>query len=618
MQSKPAEGLLTSYGSMSLAASSLVLWFTAVHQALFLHMGSLGLISILPWTFFAGLACVVIGLASEMLRNQLRIERLIVLISLLIVFLFGTACAIEPTASLSDSWIHAGFIQYIVQHGTVLNGYDARFSWPGSFSLGALLVAFTGQANALGFLRWFPLFIEFTYLAPVLVIARYSGVGRRTGWLGIALFFASNWIYQDYFSPQALNYLFFLVVIGAVFACLQPRRKVRYPQLIEKLFRRVDRIRSRFTHARSSDYEMSTVWNANVTLAVLGVISVITFASAISHQLTPYALILALAACFLTRRLARPEIIVVASLFAVGWLSLGATDFWVGHLSLIFGSVGQLGSTLGSNVTNRVTGSTVHQFVVDGRIILTLALYTLAGFGALRRHPSTRTLEALAAVPFVLVAAQDYGGEGLLRVVFFGLPFTTLLAASTILPNPMVHPKSATPGRMRGRFERLTRRSVLVTVLFGFAFVTTFVRGGNDSYQTFTTGEVAAANFAYAHARTGQSIAVVTYFVPLGQRDVGTVKITAVSGGSNTPSVSTIEKSLVRESSAYVLLSRAQEAWGEIVAGYAKGWESQVEHYLVQHGYILDRRWSTATVLNRRSQPVAGHYPDSAGHFLRG
>lgn len=604
---RPSESLLSSYGTLGLALTSLVLWFDAVHQAVFLHMGSLGLISILPWTYFAGLGCLVIGLVTELLRTQMRSDRLVVLILILIVFLFGTACAIEPTASLSDSWIHAGFIQYILEHGAVLNGFDARFSWPGGFSLGALLIAFTGQADALGFLRWFPLFIEFAYLAPLLVIARYSGIGRRAGWLGVALFFASNWIYQDYFSPQALNYLFFLVVIGAVFACLQPRRRVRYPRFLDDLLGRLEKVRSRFLHFRSADYETSTVWNANVTLAVLGVVSMITFASATSHQLTPYALILALAACFVTRRLARPEIVVVASLFAVGWLSLGATDFWVGHLSSIFGSVGQLGSTLGSNVTNRVTGSTVHQFVVDGRILLTLALYSLAGIGVLRRRPSTRTLEALVAVPFVLVAVQDYGGEGLLRVVLFGLPFTTLLAASAILPNPVVQPRTTKSRPGRGRSGRLTRRSILVIVLFGFAFVTTLVRGGNDAYQTFTPQEVAAANFAYAQAHDGQSIGVVTYFAPLGQRDVGTVRISAVSGGTNTPQVPAIETTLERQSPSYILLSRAQEAWGEIVAGYAKGWEDRVQRYLLQHGYLVDRRWSTATVLVRRSQPVVGH-----------
>ena len=103
----------------------------------------------------------------------------------------------------------------------MLENYDARFSWPGTFSLGAVLAGFTG-VNTVDFLRWAPLVFELLYLPPLLVIARCSGVGVRAGWLGVALFYATNWIDQDYFSPQALNYLLYLVVLATVLACWQP------------------------------------------------------------------------------------------------------------------------------------------------------------------------------------------------------------------------------------------------------------------------------------------------------------------------------------------------------------------------------------------------------------
>ena len=82
----------------------------------------------------------------------------------------------------------------------------------------------TGLPGAVGFLRWAPLVFELLYLPPVLVIARFSGAGVRAGWLGVLLFYATNWIDQDYFSPQALNYLFYLVILATVLACWQPSR----------------------------------------------------------------------------------------------------------------------------------------------------------------------------------------------------------------------------------------------------------------------------------------------------------------------------------------------------------------------------------------------------------
>jgi len=46
-----------------------------------------------------------------------------------------------------------------------------------------------------------PMVIEFLYLVPLFVIVRFSGVGRRAGWLAIVFYLTANWIFQDY-SPH--------------------------------------------------------------------------------------------------------------------------------------------------------------------------------------------------------------------------------------------------------------------------------------------------------------------------------------------------------------------------------------------------------------------------------
>ena len=50
---------------------------------------------------------------------------------------------------------------------------------------------------------------------------------------------------------------------------------------------------------------------AAATLWLLGLLGLICLALAMSHELTPYALILSLGACLATRRLGRPELIVI-------------------------------------------------------------------------------------------------------------------------------------------------------------------------------------------------------------------------------------------------------------------------------------------------------------------
>jgi membrane protein implicated in regulation of membrane protease activity len=252
LRSASAAARPTSSGSVGLGIVGIVLWVVAVRRADFLGMGPLGLVTVLPWAYFVGLAALVVGFVVELLRTPLRSNRLIFLVLGLIVMMFGTASAVEPVARLEDSYLLAGFVEYIFQHGHVLLNYDARFSWPGAFSLGAVLVAFAGKTNALDFIRWFPLIIEILYLPPLLVIAKCSDVGRRAGWLGVALFYASNWIDQDYFSPQALNFLFYLVVVATVLACWKPARR-RLRERAPGGFRgRITALRGRIADSRSS------------------------------------------------------------------------------------------------------------------------------------------------------------------------------------------------------------------------------------------------------------------------------------------------------------------------------------------------------------------------------
>jgi hypothetical protein len=596
----PATEPLKERLGLPLGAAGVLLWFLAIHFAHYSHMGSDGLVSVLGWTYFLGLALVIAGFVLELTRKNPRSLRLFALVAIFVLYLFGTAPAVEPVAELTDAWIHAGFIQYILVHGHPLDGYDARMSWPGAFSMGAVLVKFVGQANALGFIRWFPMVIEFLYLAPLFVIVRYSGVGRRTGWLAIVFYYSANWIFQDYFSPQALNYLFYLVIVAGAFACWRPAQ-VAMSSFVAGTFRdRVTQSRHILTRDRLLGRDTESTWTRSQNLGLFFIIALIFLAVAMSHQLTPYALIVGLLGLLVTRRLGRPELVLLMLVLAAGWLSLGASNYWIGHLGAIFGSIGQFGSKVQDNVTSRVVGGQTHVFIVELRILLTAGFLFLGGIGFLRRAADSRALEVMVGAPFLLLGVQDYGGEGLLRVVLFGLPFTSLLAASAFLPSASGQIRSLVPQISKGRYEQIFHRAlpfIIALAILTSALATTIVRGGNDSYVSFSQGDLSAVNYMYDHIQPGEAFGVSNYFLPVGQSQLGELTEYIASATGAPANFRKLGSRLLRNRPLYIIFTQSQENYGVEVTGYPPGWQRSLEQTLLGRGYKVVARWSTASVI---------------------
>jgi hypothetical protein len=586
-------GAIIPLACVALAA---VLWVVTVRRADYEAMGPLGLVTILGPAYFAGLLLVCVGFAVELLRTRPAESRLLALLVVLVVYLFGTACAIEPVAALTITWSHAGDVRFVFVHGHALNGYDAEFSWPGVFSLFALVAAFIGKSSVIVLLRWFPLGIELAYIAPMIAIARASGVPRRAGWLGAALFFGTNWIYQDYFSPQAVNLLFYLATVAVVLSCWRPVAAAvarRRPALRE----RWEMTRRTYRWRRLLGQDASSSWPARQLIGAFLVLCMVFTASAVSHQLTPYAIVLALLACLLTRRLGRPELLAIAFLLAIGWLSLGASNYWLGHLNQIFGGAFQFGNTATSNVSSRVVGSESHRLIVDMRILLTAGLLFLAAIGVARRATASRTLELLTIAPFFVLVGQSYGGEGLLRVALLAGPFAALLAASAILPQRTGSIRPFLRSWRLGRHGRALLGVATAVVLVASTVVMTVVRGGNDYYESFSIGELNAVNLAYLLVKPNQTIGLVAPYAPVGQWYVGSVTASAVAASDTTPTLHYLKVHLVGQHPTYVVLGQAQQHWGVVLAGYPADWMANLSTYLLAHGYVVVRQFGTATLL---------------------
>jgi len=240
--------------------------------------------------------------------------------------------------------------------------------------------------------------------------------------------------------------------------------------------------------------------------------------------------------------------------------------FMSGNIHSLLDAVGNVDGTLSSNVTARIGGDPGHRFVVDARLALTAAVWGLAmlGWWQLRRDGRpVRAVTALALAPFPLLLLQPYGGEILIRVALFALPFAALLAASALVQ--LVTAPSV--------FRNATAAAVMVVLLAAFVFG----RYGNDRMDAFSRGDVAGVRALYRIAPPGSELIAASEPLPWQYRDYTRytyARLTSLLPGP-PPAGGVPHRPLtyrirdVLESSvpghAYVIVTRSQIAGDELV-----------------------------------------------------
>ncbi|NND02056.1 MAG: hypothetical protein HKN91_04655 [Acidimicrobiia bacterium] len=449
-------------------AAALLVWYAGVTS---IDIGSITDLGILPALNFAsvlGPAMLVAAFLISLGRGH-RSGVLLVHTMALVLMLFGTGVVIEPIVSFHVSWRHAGVVDHIARGLGVDPTIDVYFNWPLFFIVAAWISDLVGAANPIDIAAWSPVLYNLSYLFPVLVIGRSLGVNRRSLWMGIWFFYLGNWIGQDYFSPQGIAYLGYLSIAALVFRYL----------LVD------------------GDTGPSNLRTGAPQVAALGGIVVIYSLIVPTHQLTPIvALFLVAALAFL--RLGVPAAVPVYMVVAISaWWTFMASEFLSGNLQEMVDQVGRLDALAGANVSDRLGGSTGHQWVVRTRVISALVSWIAAFIGWLHlrraeRGPRFKAFSALFFVPFLLVPLASYGGEMVLRVFLFTLPAVAFLATTAL---------ERIAGRSRVRFFAAAAASL--AVLFVLFPITKY---GNESTNLFTLGELELVDAAYDIAPDGSAI----------------------------------------------------------------------------------------------------------------
>lgn len=424
--------------------------------------------------------------------------------------------------------------------------------------------------------KYFPFILNTCY--AMVLYAIYSRLTRdkRLVWVSIWMFLVGNWVGQDYYSPQGVSFLMYLVLVAL---CIGPLEND--PSIVAEPSGRMRRQVYRLVNLASRGYParqgFENRWHkmaaaiAMLALAV-GIVS--------THQLTPVVMI-----------------VVLGGLAAIGRLDFGyvafaalATAIWNLYFAAPFvaDSIGQEVESFGSafghatdNLVDIVEVSKGQAIVSIASRGLTVAVAILAAIGGIRRLIAGYVdgpAAVLALGPVAILFATSYGGEVIFRIFFFSLPFLAFFAAAAFLP--VARPGSSIFSRMA---------ATVVGAILVLAFL--LANNGKDLQYRFTDDETKAAIWLYDHAPANTLLVEgarnypsqfknyenFTY-LPLSNEDADTRRKVV----ANPAVVIGRWLSDPKWDAGYVIITRSQKAYVYSQAKMAKGSLDHIEQSLTK------------------------------------
>jgi hypothetical protein len=573
-----------------------VMWSLAIGQIDVRAINDIGLVSQAPPIMIISLAVLASGFALSLRLQPFSVGTTLAAVLLLAGAVHGLPSLVEDAPRFQTAYLHAGFTAAIAENGEFFTRVDARFNWPLFFSLGALVTQLAGIPNAIAMQPWAPVVSQLLYLPPLLYIFRSLTSDSRYVWTAIAFFYGANWIGQDYYSPQGFNILLYLTVLAIL---LRWFKRTSTPGWLSAVVHWID---LRLPWLRRPMYAVppdpvpeAVPATARQRAGLVFILVIMAFVCVASHQLTPFALLGATAALVVLGRTQVTGLPVLVTVLIGLWISYMTVDFLAGHLEGLLAEVGSPHAAAEAGVAHRLSGSPGHVFVVQFRLIVTLAFWSLAALGAIRRfRHGYLDIEALAlaAVPFGLILLQAYGGELVLRIYLFSLPFMAFLAAGAFLPTP------------RPMHMRTTEAvAVVVAVMFIALLVS---KHGNERADIISADELAATDLLYDTAPPGSMIATVSTWGAVRYRDFADFRYHQVPLeflGLDVPGL----LAAIRHEAApcsYLFITSSQEANVELNWGYTPAeWQQSKDVVLQSRSFRELYSNRDATILTTASAP---------------
>lgn len=549
-----------------MAGAGAIVWFGLIGRVDLAAVNDLGLVSVLPPLMYVGMALVAIAYGAMLARADFPTWLAVGLVVLTIAMLYGLAPAIEGELRFSPAWRHLGLVEFMSRNGAVQPSLDAYHNWPGLFGLAAFLTSVTGVSDLNGLAMWAPVWFNLAFLAPLALVLSALTDDRRILWLAIWLFYLTDWIGQDYFAPQALGFLLFLVVVAMLLRWLGHGELAEPSGAVQE--GRLYRLRQVLALILDVGPMRAAALSPGRRAALMAVLLVIYVFVVGTHQLTPFFLAAVTLALVLLRRVPWATLPVLMAMTIAAWVAFLAVAFLIGHFQNVAGYVGTLAESLAANLTSRLQGSPDHVTVIYVRIASTLFMWGLAVVGVIRRLLQGRwdvTALVLALAPFPLFLVQAYGGEMLLRIYLFALPFVAFFVACAVLPRSGDDdsPSLATVGIV----------SVLGIALMGGLMVT---RYGNERLEHFSSDEVAAVAELYRVAPPGSLLVALTPNLPWKSVNYEQYRYRPSGDDSTFGDLERVLSDMsLHDGDVFLILSRSQQAYAEMILGARPGaWEA--------------------------------------------
>ena len=150
----------------------------------------------------------------------------------LIFCLDGVTGLIEPLPRFATAYQVSGYVNYISNTGHVVPALAAYFSWPGFFAMISFITGAAGVHSLLPLMTWWPVVIDLLLLDPVHAAHQGSAAELAGAVVFAALLFSlGNWVGQDYFSPQSLNFLLYLAFLAILLTWFSGQRTTNQARL---------------------------------------------------------------------------------------------------------------------------------------------------------------------------------------------------------------------------------------------------------------------------------------------------------------------------------------------------------------------------------------------------
>lgn len=603
---RKARALKASHAIAGILLAAMLSWGLSLPLIDASRMTDVGLVSILPPLFFLSLALLAGGFSWLLSRTPAARVLPGLYLAGLVVVLHATPPLVYGTLRYSWAWKHLGIVDYIQRHGTVdptAPFLAAYHNWPGVFFVTAWIADLfdAGPVGVASVVQFTPVVINLALIPALLwLLGRFSD-DRRLLLTAAWFFVVGNWIGQDYFSPQGVTFLFYVLLLGLFLGPLRGRGHaalLRQPSFLK-----------RFTAIAPTDGPRPAVpscfaFTLAHTLALFLILSVV-----VTHQLTPLLVILAAGVLVLLGLLA-PSYLVFALAAEAIWLFWGAAPFVYLQLQGELASMGALSEATAKLASVGAVSAGRVWVVWIGRTLSAMLLLA-AVTGGLRRlrlgyWDSAAAALLLAPVPLLGVA---YGGESVFRVYLFALPLIVFFAAASFFPSPSA-----------GRYAFFPPWLAAVFLLSAIGFL--FANNGKDREYHFTAAEVAAAEWLYASAPPGSLLIegarsypsqFLNYenftYLPISEENAQTIKeITA-----EPERVFTRWMGDPRWTQAYIIFTRSQKAYLE-AGGYLHAGEldSIEKKLLASPRFVLVHMSADAKIFQ-----LLRTEPDDGGFKLR-